>query len=267
MAIQYRYEKQDEIPAGLEAEYVEKDGGWVIKDLVGLKPESEFNTVHGALAKERTDHRATKSRITTLESTLGEREATIAELNEAISSPDGDKKVAKLVEQRVAQQVAPIQRKLEDTTRQLGEAQTTISAFQAEGVRTTISKAISKAAGAAQLRDTAIDDAVLLGGSVFEVQEGVVMTKADIPGVTPGVTPDVWLTSIKTTKPHWFKESSGGGAGGGGAGGGGGVVNPWTKQHWNLTKQGLVMKESADKAAQMARAAGSSIGATKPPEK
>jgi hypothetical protein len=41
--------------------------------------------------------------------------------------------------------------------------------------------------------------------------------------------------------------------------------NPWSRQHWNITAQGnLVRAIGIEKAAQIAKAAGSRIGATKP---
>jgi len=33
-------------------------------------------------------------------------------------------------------------------------------------------------------------------------------------------------------------------------------MNPWSKQHWNLTRQGQIYKRDRDKAMRMAQAAG-----------
>jgi hypothetical protein len=59
-------------------------------------------------------------------------------------------------------------------------------------------------------------------------------------------------------------KASGGGASGG-SGGGGSNDNPWSKQGWSMQAQGEVVKDQGFQAAeQMAKQAGSRIGATHP---
>lgn len=46
-----------------------------------------------------------------------------------------------------------------------------------------------------------------------------------------------------------------------------GKDNPWSAENWNITKQGALVKVmGVDGAARMAKAAGSFVGATKPPK-
>jgi hypothetical protein len=46
-----------------------------------------------------------------------------------------------------------------------------------------------------------------------------------------------------------------------------GTINPWTRDNWNLTKQGeYIQKEGMAKAETMARAAGSTVNAVHPPK-
>ena len=70
-----------------------------------------------------------------------------------------------------------------------------------------------------------------------------------------------YLESQRTARPHWYKD--------------GGVAgdtikkvtgdNPWSAAGWNVTRQGQLVKSlGTEKAAQIAAAVGSRIGATKP---
>lgn len=264
MTLKAKVDKIDDVEEGYRPLYEEKDGAWVLKPIDGMKPLDEFNVVHRALGKERDEHRVTKDSLANANKTITGHETSIADLTATLEGK-GVKIDEKLIDQRVQQRVAPLQRELEDTKSKLTAANQDIEGFKARDTKSTIERAIQKAAGGAHVRDTAIDDAVLLGQNIFEVVDGKVVSKADVQGVTPGVGPDVWLSGLRNNKVHWFKESSGGGAGGGG--GGGGTANPWTKANWNLTEQGKLVRENAEKAAQFAKAAGSFVGASKPPEK
>ena len=107
----------------------------------------------------------------------------------------------------------------------------------------------------------------MLGERVFEVREddGAVVTRDNV-GVTPGIKATDWLAEIQPTRAHWWAQSSGGGAGGGGGNGGSFGKNPWSKDNWSLTEQGKVATEKGmETAERMAKAVGSTIGATKAP--
>ncbi len=59
MALKFKIKSKDEIPAGLEAHYVERDGGWVL-DAEGVADKSkldEFRASNVALMKERDELR------------------------------------------------------------------------------------------------------------------------------------------------------------------------------------------------------------------
>jgi hypothetical protein len=72
---------------------------------------------------------------------------------------------------------------------------------------------------------------------------------------------------MQKQRPHWWPTSAGGGAGGGG-GGFGGEPNPFSAEHWNLTAQGAIIRDKGTAAAEtLAKAAGTKIGATRPPLK
>jgi hypothetical protein len=57
MALKFRLKSKDEIPAGLESHYVERDGVWIL-DADGAADKSkldEFRNTNVALCKERDD--------------------------------------------------------------------------------------------------------------------------------------------------------------------------------------------------------------------
>ena len=93
--------------------------------------------------------------------------------------------------------------------------------------------------------------------------EGLVLTRDKIVGVTPGIAPEIWLSEMQEKRPHWWPTSTGGGAGGG-KGDGGFDKNPWSGDHWNLTSQAHAIRENKAKAERMATAAGTSIGGVRP---
>ena len=76
----------------------------------------------------------------------------------------------------------------------------------------------------------------------------------------------MWLSDLQTKKPHWWGETVGGGAAGSNSGFSG-INNPWTADNWNMTEQGKLYAKNPAKAEQMAKAAGSSVGASKPTKK
>src|SRR5438045_7648055 len=95
------------VPEAYQGLYAEKDGKFHLNVKVkGMKPETEFTVVHNALRKERTDHATTKAKIKPFES-LGDLDAIqaqllrIPELEIAAEGKIDDKKVDKIVEQRV----------------------------------------------------------------------------------------------------------------------------------------------------------------------
>ena len=138
-----------------------------------------------------------------------------------------------------------------------------LEAMQKKETTRVVHDHIRKAAREAKLRDTAVEDALVLGERIFTVDESGSVVARDGVGVTPGVGPDVWLTDVKATRPHWWPESSGAGArGNSGASGGG--VNPFSKDGWNMTAQGQAYRDDPNKAAQLAAAAGTTIGGPKP---
>jgi hypothetical protein len=74
------------------------------------------------------------------------------------------------------------------------------------------------------------------------------------------VTPQNWLKGLKTEAPHFFQDAQVS------PGAKEEVLNPWSREYWNVTKQGRVAAVSIDEAHRLAAMVGSHVGATHPPK-
>ena len=256
---------------GLDAKYHdlydERDGKFHMKPIEGFKPEIEVTRVTTALGKERDDHKQTKQKLNAFAGMdpieVQKKLDLIPELEIKAAGAVDEKKLAELADSRAQRLLAPVQRELETTKTQLGEAKLEVGMFKAQEVTRKVVDTIRTAATAAKVSPEAIEDAIAIGERLFEVDEaGTVVTK-DKVGVAPGLKPDQWLADLLPRKPHWTATSSGGGARNGGNGGPAGV-NPWSKDGWNMTAQGKIVTADLAKAERLAKQAGTTVGGRKP---
>lgn len=259
----------DDLPEPLKGEYVQKGDKFELQ-VEGMKTEGDVTRVQEALRKEKNDFKAFKDRYAVLGDRKPEDIVTqldrIQELEAAAGGKLDDDKINQIVEGRVKQKIAPIERERDQWKTQALEKDKTIEGLTSAERTRKIHDAVRKAGGAAKITAEAMDDAILLAEKHFEVDEsGKVVTK-DGAGVTPGIGPDVWFIDLQKTRPHWWGGSSGGGAGGG-RGGFDGKTNPFTHENWNMTEQGKLVTADRAKAEQMAKAAGTSIGGPRPQPK
>lgn len=284
MKLKTIYDTEEEIPEGFAELYTERNGKWELTGVEGVKTPADIERVQEALRKEKNDHKATKQLLVPFEGLDPETiHATATELEEVKAQLDAIKadgtideaKLEPIIAARVAQKVAPVEREKVALTRKLDDANKKITDLGGEvtGLKTTIvtgnvERAIRDAAIVEKVNGPAIDDAVMRGTRIFEVSEDNRVITRDGVGVTPGLTPKEWLNDMKEKAPHWWPASVGGGAQGGPKGAAGtysGANNPWSKQGWNLTKQGALVRQLGEtKAGEIAAQAGSKIGATKP---
>ena len=277
------YDKAEDIPEGYAELYVERNGKHELTGIEGVKTQADIDRVNEALRKEKSDHKETKGKLSkfgdvdpeTLPATLAEFEETKATLDALKRDGKGldDTKVQPMIEAAVKRALGPVEREKTALERQLTEQKKLTEAAQGEVVglkgqftQTKIEQALRDAAIGGKILPTAIDDAVMYGSRVFDVEEGSgrILTK-DINGVTPGIDPAAWLKDMQQHKPHWWPASVGGGSGGGRGPTGNNAGNPWSAEAWNITAQGAYIKQhGVEKAGQAAQSVGSKIGATKP---
>lgn len=279
MAYNLKYAKKEDIPTEeikLEDLYTEINGEYVFTGVTGIKTQADIDRLQASLTKERTEHKATKERLRTFADMNDEqlKEATekldkYDELETAAKGKIDQAEMDRLVEARIKTRIAPIEREKNELAGKVKEYETTIGDLTAKEKRRIIREAAREAGIAAKIRPTAFDDALDLAERIMEVgEDGKTVTVRDQVGFTPGIDPKTWFAEIQPKREHWWPESKGGGAPGTKPGNGALGENPWTKENWNLTKQGQYYNtHGAEKAEQAAKAAGSKIGATAPPSK
>lgn len=269
MGIKAVVENLDDVPAQYHDLYTQQGDKFVLTGVDDVKPIDEFNRVYGGLTKERSDHKASKTKLDAW-ATLGTPEEVqskldrIAELEAAAGGALDEAAIDKLVTTRLSSRTAPLERTIQQLTASSSEKDQVIAQYrskeQQRAIGDSLRAAISKHEG---FQQTAFEDAVMLAERVFEVDEdGRVVTK-DGMGVTPGIDAAVWLTEMQAKRPHWWGTSQGGGAkGNNGAGGGG--SNPYTHENWNVTEQNKLYTANAARAEQMAKSAGTTPGGMRP---
>lgn len=264
------YDSKEEIPAGFDALFTEQGGKWVMTGVNGMKTVEDVTRLQTALNKERNDHKAVK---TTLGTILGGRKAEeiqadldrIPELEAAAGAGADPKKFDEAVNARLTREKAPLERRVTELTAKAAELDTEIVAFRTEKTTRVIHDSIRKAAVEAKVLPSALDDVLLLSERVFELGDDGRVAVKDKVGFTPGLEPVGWLSDMQTKRPHWWPASQGGGSGGGG--GGGMDKNPFSYDNWNMTAQGVLVSSNPTRAAQLAAAAGTTVGGRRPIKK
>lgn len=265
--LEMSYPSLDNIPEAFRGLYSEDNGAFKLTGVVGVKTQDDINRLQEALNKERNDHKTVKGDLTRL---LGGRTADeiLADLDsipalKAAAAGNDPKAVEDQVNARLQQATAPLQRQIAELNSQLEAASQSVAELKTREVNRTITDVISKAAMESKALPEAIEDIAFMGRNMFEVNEsGEVVAKNDIPGLTPGVSAQVWLTEMKRAKPYFWPQSQG--AGGRGGQGNLGGNNPFSKEGWNLTEQGALISRDRSLAEQMAKQAGTTVGGPRP---
>lgn len=272
--LEISYSSQDAIPEAFRPLYEEQNGAFVLTKVNGLKSQKDIDALSAALAKERNDHKAARD-AAKIWGDLKPDEvraqlARVQELEQAAGGKLDEAGINKIVESRLAQKVGPVEQRLTAAMTERDEFRTRFEQAQAEIHRRDMSEVVRSIATEMKVQVTAIPDIELVAGMMLERVENdgqiSYITKAGLPGITPGLDVKSFMKEMQKTRPHWWPASQGGGAQGGGPGGGG--ANPWSAGSWNLSEQAKIVREQGMDAAQkMASAAGSRVGATGPTKK
>jgi hypothetical protein len=238
MPLKIKVQKKDEIPAGLESAYVERDGVFVLDVEGGFVEKSR-------LEEFRTNNIALQNQLKSFEgidaAKARELLAKQAELETGELIKKGDIKTL------LERELAPIRAQTEAEKKKNAELQAKLDSSK-------LNDSLQSAGVKAGVRSSALKDLQLRASTAFRVVDGSVVA---IEGVQ---TLDEWLEALKAEAPHLFEENSGGGAAGNGSGGAGlnanGKKNPWAKETWNLTEQGRITRENPKLANSLRAAAG-----------
>lgn len=282
MALQLEYAKQEDIEEKYRDLYTEQSGKWILTGVAGLKTAEDVTRVQRNLDTERDAHKKTKDRYRVLhfdgKSIVEMRDD---ELQKVIEAFDGyeelktraegqvdDNKINGIVESRIKQKLAPIERERQQLSEKLEAETKRTKQYEAAEKQRKIADAVRQARIGAKADEGAEEDILLNAERMFEIDDaGKVVTKDGV-GVTPGITPDLWFQEMAPKRKHWWPLSEGGGGRGSRTPGADGE-NPWSHDGWNMTKQGQILRSEngAAKAEQLAKAAGTKVGGLRPPAK
>lgn len=265
--LELSYDSADDIPAGMESLYTEKDGKQVLTGVKGMKTQADIDRLQTALTKERNDHKTVRTQLSSLSSygTIEEITANLDRIPE-LEAKQGKGDPAD-IEKIVTARLAPVQRKLDEALTTISEKDKEIGGYKGEKTKATIAETVRKAAKGLKIRESAIEDAIMFGERVLTIDEsGNVVTKEN-SGVTPFATAEDMLRDILPTRQHWLEDSFGGGSQGG-KGGQFSGTDPYSHDGWSITEQMKLMKSDPAKAKKLAERNGvDPLKPTKPAKK
>jgi hypothetical protein len=273
MGLKAIIDKLEDVAEHFRELYSERNGKFELTGIEGMRTQADVDRISISLEKERKDHKDTKTKLEPWNGLEPEKVksdlARIPELEVRATATGklNDTQIETIVSARTAQIVGPLKLELNTAQTQLADANKTIGDYKTQSRQSTVNGAVRDAVAKAKVLPHATEDVLLLAERHFDVAEdGRVVTKANVSGVVAGLDPTVWLTQMQSSRPHWWGASSGGGAAGSGGGGAGGD-NPFTSENWNMTKQSNLYRENPERAEQMAKAAGTSVGGERPAAK
>lgn len=227
MALKAVLESLDDVDEGLRSHYTkDEETGKFRLEAEGLVPKvkvDQFRQNNLELTNQLKDLQAKVKQFDGIDPEEYARlKADLDKLNrKAGKGDDGD------LQQRIEAELAKATNKLtakhkEELSAKEAEAKT----FKARYERKVIDSEITKAAVAAGVQETAIDDVLYRSRDVFALDDKENVVALDSNGqpmlrdadAEPMTVKD-WLNSLAMRAPHLFKGSSGGGASNGGGGG------------------------------------------------
>jgi hypothetical protein len=280
--IPYVVDSLEKVPESVRPYFAETEEGGSFRLLVdGVAPKEkfdEFRTNNTNLNKEKAE----LERQLTVYRTLGEDPDKLRQDYEALvklRQRFNDKELIekegfeKAVEQRTSEMKSASEGQIRALSEALNKAISERDSAILENERIIIHRAITDAALGAGVVPAAIPDILDRGARdgwvLNDKKQPIMMRNGEVVfgenGVDP-LTPKEWASrTLRDTAPWFFNKADGTGAVGSNIPGG--PVNPWTRENWNLTKQGeYIQKEGLAKAEAMARAAGTTVNAIHPPK-
>ena len=264
MALKYRIEMREEIPAEQAALYVERDGAFYA-DVEGVVEKSKADELRAkvdefrktSLAKAQ-EYDAFKARFEGIEP---EEVRKLADEKRRLEEEKQLKagEVERVWENRMKNLKAEGDKQLATVTGERDALHTQLSVIQ-------IDQGVTNAATKRGLKPTAIPDITARARNVFKLVNGVprafeadgTTVRYGRDGVTP-MTLEEWVDHQTTDAPHLFESNAGGGAASNGSGGAGGVnrsvKNPFRNDTRNITEQMKLLKSDPGLAARLKAAA------------
>ena len=245
MAVKAKYSKQADIPDALKADYKEVDGVWLL-DVDGGNtathvPKSEFDRVKN----ESETRKTTLAKYKDLDP--DKVAADTAELVELRKGAGNQQVAIDAATARLTKEKENLEKKVQETSGQLSTL--------------LLDNRFKDLAAKDGVKPEAIPFFVDAARKNFEVVNGELVPRDSLKGKDgKPLTPDEWTTERKTDSAFLFLGSSGGGAGNQAASkdaaGNSSKLNPYKKESFNLTQQGIIEIGNPTEAAAMRAEAG-----------
>lgn len=267
MKLKASYETEEEIPAGFEALYEERDGHWELTGVEGFKTDGDVARVQAALKKEREAHKAARNRLSAFgdrtPESIEELEDRITELEASGGGKGGptDDQIEQRVAARVAKERRDLEKKLKEVQEDAERLRSEHSELSVRDFRRSLrDELVTTTTGdkPVPIVPDALADAELLAERLFERNEEGRFVTRDGVGVEPGMSVRDWLSDIVASgrRPHWVRESQGAGAAGSKKTGAYSGINPFLDKSWNATEAGMLAQKNPQLAIKLAKAAG-----------
>lgn len=213
------YDSKETIPEAYAVLYSERDGRWELTEVEGIKTQSDIDRLNETNRKVRDDLKKAKDSLKGFgNKTPEEIAADLDELEELRSlRSDADdstleERVERAAEKRLKSKVGPLTRENERLKRQFGELEGERDNLSGEIRDIKITGEMQRAAATLGVRSTAIDDVLMYGPKLFELDDEGTPRTRDGVGVTPGLAVGEWFKERKADRPHWFEPSNGAGS-------------------------------------------------------
>ncbi|MCP3665735.1 MAG: hypothetical protein GY696_25110 [Gammaproteobacteria bacterium] len=146
--------------------------------------------------------------------------------------------------------------KLGDTTAALEDFQNKFNALNTRYQTEKVNVAVRKAAEAANVLPSAIDDVIYRSNGVFSLGEDGSIEARDPEGNLRKIgkkqmTPDNFVESLKDAAPHFWPASQSAGASGAGGPAASSGPNPFSKDTVNYTEQAKLIKSDPERAEKL----------------
>ncbi len=268
MKLKAIYDKQEDIPAGFESAYTERNGKWELQ-VEGMKTQGDVERVQEALDKERDEHKKAKKRLRgmgddddadSVQDLKDKVEDLEAKLETAGKDKVSDEEIQKRVDAAVKIEIRPLQRDLKKVTEERDELSGTVSAQSSQINSGLIRGDVARVIGNKDLgiNPESLPDIEMFADNVMEVgEDGNRTTREGVTGVTPGLSLEEAIKEFRANgqRNPWFGETRGTGSGGGDGKPHGGK-NPFSEKHWNSTEQGKLIEGNPTLAKSLAEQAG-----------
>jgi len=221
MALKAILDSLDSVPEGLKEHYKKGDDGKFRLDAEGVE---DVTGLKSALEKERNERKTTAQTLSQLKEQLGDLDPVKArEALKKLQEIEDKKlidagKIDEVVAQRMERATQDFETQKKAFNGQIEAISKDRDSLHGRLSELLIDGALRDAALKANVRPEAVDDAILLGKTVYRIKDGqpIPMKGDEVlygKDANKPLPMDEWLQGLMQSKPHWFGASAGGGAG------------------------------------------------------